>query len=112
MQPLSLHDALPILPDTEYTVTTSVLAPGGTLLLCSDGLVESSELDMQDGLAQVGEALAEHAENPKQAANVLAEMAPAGRGDDIALLITRKIGRASCRERAKIQEVAGTLYRE
>jgi len=80
---------LGVVPDTEYTVTTSVLAPGGTLLLCSDGLVESSELDMQDGLAQVGEALAEHAENPKQAANVLAEMAPAGRGDDIALLITR-----------------------
>lgn len=80
---------LGVLPDTEYTVTTSVLAPGGTLLLCSDGLVESSEVDMQDGLAQVGEALAEHAENPKQAANVLADMAPAGRGDDIALLITR-----------------------
>src|SRR5699024_7416447 len=30
---------LGVVPDTEYTVTTSVLAPGGTLLLCSDGLV-------------------------------------------------------------------------
>ena len=44
---------------------------------------------MQDGLAQVGEALAAHADSPEEAAQVLAEMAPAGRGDDIALLITR-----------------------
>ncbi|MBR8741926.1 SpoIIE family protein phosphatase [Nocardiopsis sp. MG754419] len=86
---------LGVLPDTEYTVTTRVLAPGSTLLLCSDGLVESSDVPMQDGLAQVGAALAEHGENPKAAAQVLAEMAPAGRGDDIALLITRMIPRAT-----------------
>ncbi|WP_026119829.1 SpoIIE family protein phosphatase [Nocardiopsis ganjiahuensis] len=86
---------LGVLADTEYTVTTRVLAPGTTLLLCSDGLVESSEVTMQDGLAQVGEALAQHGENPKAAAQVLAEMAPAGRGDDIALLVTRMIPRAT-----------------
>ncbi|GAB2494655.1 SpoIIE family protein phosphatase [Nocardiopsis aegyptia] len=80
---------LGVLPDTEYTVTTRVLEPGTTLLLCSDGLVESAEVPMQDGLAQVGEALAAHADDPEAAAQVLAEMAPAGRGDDIALLITR-----------------------
>jgi serine phosphatase RsbU (regulator of sigma subunit) len=80
---------LGVLPDTEYTVTTRVLEPGTTLLLCSDGLVESSEVPMQDGLAQVGAALAAHADDPEAAAQVLAEMAPAGRGDDIALLITR-----------------------
>ncbi|MEU3019289.1 MULTISPECIES: SpoIIE family protein phosphatase [unclassified Nocardiopsis] len=86
---------LGVLADTEYTVTTRVLAPGTTLLLCSDGLVESSEVTMQDGLSQVGEALAEHGEDPNAAAQVLAEMAPAGRGDDIALLITRMTPRAS-----------------
>ncbi len=80
---------LGVMPDTEYTVTTSVLAPDTTLLLCSDGLVESSDVTMQDGLAAVGQALSEHAANPKEAAHVLADMAPAGRGDDIALLITR-----------------------
>ncbi|GAB3690535.1 SpoIIE family protein phosphatase [Nocardiopsis oceani] len=85
---------LGVLPDTEYTVTTRVLAPGTTLLLCSDGLVESSDVTMHDGLAQVGEALAEHGDTPKAAAHVLAEMAPAGRGDDIALLVTRMIPRA------------------
>lgn len=86
---------LGVLADTEYTVTTRVLAPGTTLLLCSDGLVESSDVTMQDGLAQVGEALAQHGEDPNAAAQVLAEMAPAGRGDDIALLITRMIPRAT-----------------
>ncbi|MGW8528829.1 MULTISPECIES: SpoIIE family protein phosphatase [Nocardiopsidaceae] len=80
---------LGVLADTEYAVTTRMLPPGSTLLLCSDGLVESSELPMGDGLAQVGEALAAHYENPGEAAHVIAEMAPAGRGDDIALLITR-----------------------
>ena len=84
-----------VMPDTEYTVTTRVLAPGTTLLLCSDGLVESSEMPMSEGLALVGEALAEHEESPKTAAQVLAEMAPAGRGDDIALLITRMPPRAA-----------------
>lgn len=84
-----------VMPDTEYTVTTRVLAPGTTLLLCSDGLVESSEMPMSEGLALVGEALAEHEESPKAAAQVLAEMAPAGRGDDIALLITRMPPRAA-----------------
>ncbi|MGW9554876.1 SpoIIE family protein phosphatase [Nocardiopsis sp. NPDC055551] len=84
-----------VMPDTEYTVTTRVLAPGTTLLLCSDGLMESSEMPMSEGLALVGEALAEHEESPKTAAQVLAEMAPAGRGDDIALLITRMPPRAA-----------------
>ncbi|RKS04495.1 PAS domain S-box-containing protein [Nocardiopsis sp. Huas11] len=82
---------LGVLPDTEYTVTTRVLEPGTTLLLCSDGLVESAQVPMQDGLAQVGQALAAHADDPEAAAQVLAEMAPAGRGDDIALLITRMV---------------------
>ena len=86
---------LGVMPDTEYTVTTRVLAPGTTLMLCSDGLVESSEVPMHEGLSQVGEALAEHGEDPEAAARVLAEMAPAGRGDDIALLITRMVPRAT-----------------
>ncbi|MFD6952252.1 peptidylprolyl isomerase [Nocardiopsis sp. TSRI0078] len=80
---------LGVLPDAEYPVTTRMLSPGTSLLLCSDGLVESSELPMGEGLAQVGAALAEHHESPEDAAHVLAEMAPAGRGDDIALLVTR-----------------------
>ncbi|GHD32941.1 hypothetical protein GCM10007147_37000 [Nocardiopsis kunsanensis] len=80
---------LGVLPDTEYTVTTSVLAHDTTLLLCSDGLVESSEVNMQEGLDKVGQALSENAAALEEAAHVLADMAPAGRGDDIALLITR-----------------------
>ena len=79
----------------ELEVQTVTPRVGERWLLCSDGLVESSEVTMPDGLAQVGEALAQHGENPKAAAQVLAEMAPAGRGDDIALLITRMIPRAT-----------------
>lgn len=82
---------LGVLPDTEYTVTSRVLDPGTTLLLCSDGLVESTEVTMDAGLDRVGRALSEHCEDPHEAADVIAEMAPAGRGDDIALLITRMV---------------------
>ncbi|WP_160050563.1 SpoIIE family protein phosphatase [Nocardiopsis sp. FR4] len=82
---------LGVLPDADYPVSTRMLPPGTALLLCSDGLVESSDLPMGEGLAQVGAALAEHHESPEEAAHVLAEMAPAGRGDDIALLVTRMV---------------------
>ncbi|APC36579.1 peptidylprolyl isomerase [Nocardiopsis dassonvillei] len=82
---------LGVLSDPEYAVTTRMLPPGTALLLCSDGLVESSEVPMGEGLARVGAALSKHHEDPEAAAHVIAEMAPAGRGDDIALLITRMI---------------------
>ena len=82
---------LGVLPDTEYVVSTRMLPPGTALLLCSDGLVESSEVPMSEGLAEVGAILAEHHETPEEAARILAERAPAGRGDDIALLVTRMV---------------------
>lgn len=80
---------LGVLPDTSYPVTTRVLDPGTTLLLCTDGLVESADVLMEAGLDKVGAALVEHCEDPEGAAHALAEMAPAGRGDDIALLVAR-----------------------
>ncbi|NYH50843.1 MULTISPECIES: SpoIIE family protein phosphatase [Nocardiopsis] len=94
---------LGVLPSAEYPVTTRMLPPGTSLLLCSDGLVESSQIPMGEGLAQVGAALAEHSESPEDAADVLAEMAPAGRGDDIALLVTRMVSSADlARSRAAV----------
>ena len=82
---------LGVLPDTVYPVTTRTLKPGTALLLCTDGLVESTEVFMEAGLDKVGAALVEHYEDPETAARVLADMAPAGRGDDIALLIARMV---------------------
>jgi mRNA-degrading endonuclease toxin of MazEF toxin-antitoxin module len=49
-----------------------------------EGLLHTGWKSLPDGAA-----LAEHCEDPEGAAHVLAEMAPAGRGDDIALLIAR-----------------------
>ncbi|WP_028649077.1 SpoIIE family protein phosphatase [Nocardiopsis sp. CNT312] len=82
---------LGVLPDSRYPVSTRQLAPGATLLMCSDGLVESARTPMPDGLSRVGEALAEHGEDPEETADILAEAAPAGRGDDIALLIAHML---------------------
>ncbi|WP_017595144.1 SpoIIE family protein phosphatase [Nocardiopsis potens] len=75
--------------DSKYAVTTRVLNPGETLLMCSDGLVESSEVAMDDGIAAVGDALHTMAPDVHAAATSLAALAPAGRGDDIAILLAR-----------------------
>jgi PAS domain S-box-containing protein len=75
--------------DSKYPVTTRRLHPGDTLLMCSDGLVESAELSMDDGLARVGAALHGMAGDVEAAATSLAALAPAGRNDDIAILLAR-----------------------
>ncbi len=73
----------------KYPVSSRSLPPGSTLLMCSDGLVESSEVNMDDGLAAVGSELSAKATDVHGAATALAELAPAGRGDDIAILVAR-----------------------
>ncbi|MDA0567983.1 SpoIIE family protein phosphatase [Streptomonospora sp. S1-112] len=75
--------------DSKYPVTTRWLRAGDTLLMCSDGLVENSEVVMEDGLRLVAEDLCAHAGDVEAAATSLIELAPAGRNDDIALLIAR-----------------------
>ncbi|MGI5121152.1 SpoIIE family protein phosphatase [Marinactinospora thermotolerans] len=76
--------------DSKYPVTSRRLAAGETLLMCSDGLVESSELHMEEGLRQVGVALQNMATDLHAAATSLADLTPAGRGDDIAFVLARK----------------------
>ncbi|WP_017540371.1 SpoIIE family protein phosphatase [Nocardiopsis halophila] len=75
--------------ESKYAVTERVLRPEETLLMCSDGLVESAEVAMDDGLAATGEALCSMGADVHAAATTLAALAPAGRGDDIAILIAR-----------------------
>ncbi|GAA3746186.1 SpoIIE family protein phosphatase [Salinactinospora qingdaonensis] len=76
--------------DSKYPVTTRALASGETLLMCTDGLVESPQVPMEDGMQHVGRALADLATDVHAAATSLADLTPAGRGDDIAILIARK----------------------
>ncbi|MFC4562611.1 SpoIIE family protein phosphatase [Nocardiopsis mangrovi] len=73
--------------DSKYPVTTRSLRPGDTLLMCSDGLVESSDVAMDDGLDTVGASLQQRSTDVEGAATALAALAPAGRSDDIAILI-------------------------
>lgn len=77
--------------NSKYPVTTRMLAPDETLLMCSDGLVESSRVHMDDGLQRVGRALRAMAADVDDAATSLASLTPAGRGDDIAFLIARMV---------------------
>ncbi len=51
--------------------------------------MESAEVNMDDGLAAVGSELSAKVTDVHGAATALAELAPAGRGDDIAILVAR-----------------------
>ena len=78
--------------DVEFPMTTLDLAPGSVLVLLTDGLVESAELRLEDGLARVRELL-----GPQEPANVdaLADAllgAAERRDDDVALLALRYDG--------------------
>ncbi len=75
--------------EAKYPVSSRSLPSGSTLLMCSDGLVESAEVNMDDGLAAVGNELSAKAADVHSAATALADLAPAGRGDDIAILVAR-----------------------
>jgi PAS domain S-box-containing protein len=69
-----------------------VLAPGQTLLLFTDGLVESRDADLDEGLARLLDAAARAgtADPDELCDKLLAELAGGARADDVALLaITR-----------------------
>ncbi|MDS1271304.1 SpoIIE family protein phosphatase [Lipingzhangella sp. LS1_29] len=83
-------------PDSTYPVSERLLDPGQTLLMCSDGLLESTSVPMDEGLAQVGQALISQQTNVEETASRLVELTPAGRGDDIALLVARMWDRHIC----------------
>ncbi|CAM4234071.1 SpoIIE family protein phosphatase [Nocardiopsis rhodophaea] len=79
--------------DAKYPVSTRRLRPGESLLMCSDGLLESSEFTMDAGLRQVGTVVRDrHDEGVQAIATTLTELIPAGRGDDIAVLAIRRHG--------------------
>ncbi len=83
---------LGVLADAEFPLTALALAPGTVLALVTDGLVESADLQVDEGMRLVREALAaaDPADPGRMADGLLGE---AGRReDDVALLLLRYDG--------------------
>lgn len=95
---------LGIAPDEEYRVTRFSLDPGETVLLCTDGLVESRGMDLDDGVGRLTEVMAGPLASRSEAdrdpledlADRIASQAAdsSEREDDIALLLLRWDGPA------------------
>ncbi|WP_055585458.1 SpoIIE family protein phosphatase [Streptacidiphilus griseoplanus] len=75
--------------ELEYPVTTTELAPGETLLLCSDGLVERPGGDLDEGMDALARAVHEGPRDLEQLAERLTEVMceQTGGEDDVALLL-------------------------
>ena len=78
-------------PDVVRTDSTVTLAPGDTVLLYTDGLVERRDATFDAGLSRLVEALAELAERPigELCDALLQRMLPATPQDDVALVALR-----------------------
>jgi len=95
---------LGVAPDEEYRVTRFSLDPGETVVLCTDGLVEARDMDLDTGFARLCEAvsgeLPGRGESPRDPLEVLADRIASQaadsteREDDIALLLLRWDGPA------------------
>jgi anti-anti-sigma factor len=87
---LEIATSLPlnVEPNTRYTETEHALAPGDTLLLYTDGLVERAHETLAQGLADLERAAAEAPSEVGPLCDHIAEnvLAHAARSDDVALL--------------------------
>lgn len=83
---------LGIEPGALYTSMETPLPPGSTLLLYTDGLVETPGIDLDVSLAELADHLRREAASPPNAiADRLLRQAPASAGtDDVALLLIRR----------------------
>jgi PAS domain S-box-containing protein len=83
---------LGVRPATTYSEAAYALAPGGTLLLFTDGLVERRRVPIDEGLVRLAGCLgAEHEGLESLCDDILATLDPSGE-DDIALLTLQPIG--------------------
>lgn len=88
--------------DSDYPTTRVVLEPGETIMLCTDGLIETGGHDMATGWARLRPVLEEPAEDLEQLADALVQAVhgPTShyttgpladrREDDIAVLVLRR----------------------
>ncbi|MDO0917169.1 SpoIIE family protein phosphatase [Streptomyces sp. DT2A-34] len=83
---------LGVLAEAEFPMTSVVLAPGTVLALVTDGLVESADLPLDEGMRRTSAALAEaDPADPGRMADAL--LGDVGRReDDVALLLLRYDG--------------------
>ncbi|MBB3075343.1 PAS domain-containing protein [Streptomyces violarus] len=91
---IAVEGGLPlgVLADAEFPLTALALAPGSVLALVTDGLVESADLQVDEGMRLVRAALA--AADPSDPGRMADELlGDAGRReDDVALLLLRYDG--------------------
>ncbi|NGO08981.1 SpoIIE family protein phosphatase [Streptomyces sp. HC44] len=89
---------LGVVTQADFPMTEIPLRPGTLVALTTDGLVESAELDIEDGLSRMADELA--ASDPTHLGLVAdALLADANRSDDVALLLMRYDGMALRPER-------------
>ncbi|MCW7940819.1 PAS/PAC sensor protein [Streptomyces hygroscopicus] len=85
---------LGVVPQAEFPMSQIRLQPGTIVALTTDGLVESADMDLEDGLTHLSEALS--AADPGHLGLVAdAMLAGANRSDDVALLLMRYDGMAT-----------------
>ncbi|MFD2690710.1 SpoIIE family protein phosphatase [Streptomyces phyllanthi] len=91
---IAVEGGLPlgVLADAEFPLTAVALSPGTVLALVTDGLVESADLQLDEGMQRTREALAEaDPSDPGRMADVLLGQ-DGRREDDVALLLLRYDG--------------------
>ncbi|MGW0662809.1 SpoIIE family protein phosphatase [Streptodolium elevatio] len=88
------RDTLPlgVAAEQRFISTRLMLPPDGILALCTDGLLEGPELDLDDGIARLARDLAAHRTEPLDdlAATMFARADATGHRDDATLLLARR----------------------
>ncbi|WP_128374578.1 SpoIIE family protein phosphatase [Streptomyces cavernae] len=85
---------LGVISQADFPMTQLSLLPGTVLALTTDGLVESAELDLEDGLLRLSEVFSA-ADPGDLGLTADALLADANRRDDVALLLIRYDGMAT-----------------